>query len=862
MNFRTTAVLFGVMIFALCVLGLMLTLQQRKLDPGLVLPSLAKDQAAEITEVTVEREGHKYAFFKEGGTWRLRIDDHPPLRADGRKVDALVDELKRAGKNPDAEVTSNLSQWGLDRPREVVTLKSHLGKQWWVKVGKENPDGSTVYVTSSDHPDEVLAVPRGQVETALIKPEDINKYRALQLLTVSDATADRIDLKPAASVKGGQELILEKDKSAAWRILKPPLGPADFEGTPPDPKTTFTKDPTGVRGLINTLRDISVRSDADFEPLGKQPFPKEQAILIVEVERVPGKGKDKGGKEVLLIGPKVEQKKPAEKKAEGAEEPQAQYYARLEGDPAVARVDARNVEILLDFTRKPDSLRSHDLAQIEPGAPDVVQVSRGKDLADTITLYRKERGDWRVAAADLRHKANSDAVGDKGLLGAIQGKGKVTKFIDVKDKAEGEGIDKDLGLDEKKATARVVVWVGGLEEEKDAKAGKKDDKAGEAKKGDKKGAVKEAPPKEGAPAAGPKIKPGVKPAVTLLFGQPRGDEVPVRRQHGETVSRVWVPLSVLDKITPREGALAYLDTNISPFKEDDVEKLELRVGTGKDATVFVAEKGPKEWKLVSPEQFKGRPADRDGIDAVLRTLSKVTVERYEKKVAPKEDLSRFGLDRPAVTATVTLKKEDKKEPKTFSYAFGRKAPEEKGKAPGVFGMMTSGDLKDIVFVAPARQVEALEKAELRDRTIFTFDPSKAKEVKVSAQVGKFFIDLDFERTETTWVVKKDGAPRGFKLDPSRVRSLLLSLSNLRAVRFVSFSGPKDEQGLTNKNPPKIRIEVIMADKARHTLEIGAAEGNEGYFAQSNALPKAVFLVPQFQFSALVSDGPSFFSSNR
>jgi hypothetical protein len=856
MSFRTTALLFGVMLGVLWLFGLMLTYQRTRLDEGFLLPTLAKDRTAEIDTVTVEREGHKYTFFKTARGWRLRLDDYPQeLRAEDSKVDDIVRDLRGARKTEEADVTRNLAQWGLDKPVEKVILKQKGGgKEWVVNVGKEDPAGGYVYVNSSDHPEDVLAVRRARLKVALITPENINEYRSRQLLDVSDMTARRLDLKPAADTKG-RELVLEKGKEAVWLFKKPPYGPAEYEGE------AAAKEPTGVRGLINTLRSLQVEKDADFEPLSTKAFPADRATLTVQVERSGAPGE--AVKETLLIGPKA----PPRKGVKGEKDGEEQYFARLAEDQAVVRVGARNVETLLAFTRKPDVLRSHDLAQVPTGKPDVVRVSSGKGGGDVVTLY-KPAFDWRVVQGPLKHKANESAVqGPNGLLTTLQGKNQVKDFFDVDDEAkEGKAKDKDLGLDS--PTATVSVWVDGLE--KAPVKGKEDKK--EAKKGEKDGAKKEDKKAEPPADEGPKINPKVKPALTLTFGKKAGDLIYVKRELADgAVSRVSVPAALLQKIVPPEGALAYLDPNVAPFLEADVARLVLKIKEDKGERTFVVEragekkdKGPKtpligDWLLLEPKDLKDRPnADADAVQNLLTTLTRLAALKFVAKVEGKKELGKYGLEPPAATVAVTLKKKGgEKEPKALTYLFGNEEKADKARKPGVYTVMTSGDLKDIVFETDPVTLASLKGAELRDRTVFRFTRADVKEIRMTIRKKDIpTVSPVFVRKGKTWEVGEKSLLE-FNLDPAAVDQLLLTLSNLKALRYVSFAGPKEEQGLT-KAPP-LEITVVMADgKTKHELKVGAAEGTAGYYAEAPELPRAVFLVAMPHFQALMDQGVNYF----
>jgi hypothetical protein len=674
-----------------------------------------------------------------------------------------------------------------------------------------------------------------------------------------------VELRQPREPKGAV-LALEKVKGEGWRFKLPPgYGPAELEGgsaTPKDPlrKDIMPKDPSGVRGLLNTLAGIRVDSDKDFEPLGKNLVDADKALLRIDVEYTPeGDRKAEPVKETLLIGSKITDKDKKE-----------QYYARLASDEGAVRVGAKNVEALLAIVNNPASLRSHDLTLVDTARADAIRVSQGKGLSEEVTLT-KSGLEWEVASGGFRHKAGETTVqGTDGLLGAIQGKGKVKDFKDVQEeKTQGAAEDKKLGLDQ--PAAKVVLWIDGLEKEpsKDDKTdGKKDEKK-EAKKDEPKKDEKKDEKKEG-----PRINPKATPALTLTFSKPEGDVVYVKRETPEGVSRVSVPKDVLAKIAPAEGALAYLDTNIAPFLTADVARLELKQPGGKKVVVErepEKEKGkekekakeftPPNWLLLEPK-MKDRPhADADQVDRVLGDLARLSVRRWVKKLGPKDDRTEFGLKEAPVTATVTLKKKkgEKGEPTVYVYEFGTDVKKDK-EAGGVYGVVTKGlDLKDIVFVVPETAVSVLKNAEFRDRTVFKFDADKVKEIKLTIVQKNLTLEPIFERDakDKTWRVKS-GLIK-FDLDSGRVDEVVRDLSELKAERFVSFSGPPaKEHELGDK--AKLKIEVLMDDgKTRHTLTVGALDPPNGYFAQASSLPDAVISVAQVRYGPIVNEGVSFFA---
>jgi hypothetical protein len=305
--------------------------------------------------------------------------------------------------------------------------------------------------------------------------------------------------------------------------------------------------------------------------------------------------------------------------------------------------------------------------------------------------------------------------------------------------------------------------------------------------------------------------------------------------------------------------LAFLDPSVPGFPVTDVTALELVRGPEKFEVVRDKEPKQEEWTLKEPKDLPGRTAaDAGEVNRVLDLLSSLNAKKWVKKVDAKDAkaLTPFGLDKPALTVTVTVKKkgEDKGEPHAFKFG---KESDVAGDKPGVYAMEGNSDL---VFLIDPGTVKTLREAELRDRTLFKFDAAKVKEIKVTIRKDKEAERTPvFERNAETgaWIIKSGLAD--FRLDEDKVDALVRMLANLHVERFVSFKGaPKPEFKLGDKEAP-LRIEVLMDDgKTKHELTIGAAQERNGYYAQSNSLPGVVFLVPFDRFAPMLG-GINYFS---
>ena len=153
MNFKTTYLLFGVLLAVLIVFGLtqLLGVQTPKDNTVWVFKSLNDSKnpvrTEDIESVEIERTSakpEKLVFSRTEQGWRLT---DPDVRLDNYAVDRVIDQVKGARKEEKADVTSDLKQFGLDAPRAIVTLKKKgEDKEWKLNVGSES-DANTAFAT-------------------------------------------------------------------------------------------------------------------------------------------------------------------------------------------------------------------------------------------------------------------------------------------------------------------------------------------------------------------------------------------------------------------------------------------------------------------------------------------------------------------------------------------------------------------------------------------------------------------------------------------------------------------------------------------------------------------------------------------
>jgi hypothetical protein len=814
MSYKTTYILFGLAVLLLG--GFLVTLwygnPTTPETSEYVLQSVRNKanplKQEDVDRVEVERnrpekDQVKIVFVKDPETKQWKITEPRNYRADRWAVEDLVRQVYDARKDPTADKLTKLSEVGLDPPAGVITLKQgdravslNLGD---TSPGKEN---AVVYCTSSDDPREIVAVKKSSLDSAF-KP--LNDFRDRDLLAPSSADVRGVAL---AEGKKGVELKKSADEDL-WVYVKPPYGRAESTGgaaTPPGPG----KSPDNVGTLLTDLTELKVEKPEDFVADGVTDLarynldPAKGDVLRVAVDRTeevsgePGRKERKTTHRVLLVG--------VGKKVDKAD----QYYACLEDDRNVVKIAAAKVEPLRKLVDDPGALRDRNLVDTSGlKKPDAIDVVNGPVKME----FRKAPGgvgDWKFYRGDETKPVDETAV--RNLVDLLTEKNVIQRFVNDPKERERLGVGKP--------DVTVSVWLDGVSEEK-PKEGEKEKERKEPK---------------------PKLKEPDKPSVVLRFGHLEEGLVAVERKFaGESEGVVaLVPAKVLDQV--RKGPLAYLDRKVPSFGA--ISEVTRVVIDHKGATTEVAREKPgADWKIVKPQPQAGRTADRNAVEDVLSGLDNLHAERV---VAEKVDATRmaadYGLSPPASKVVLTLTRDGK--PQTFEYHLGKDA--------GGHSVFLKAGSSDTVYAVSDVVLTSLGK-ELQDLAVFHFDPSRAKELKLTGwkdQVGAPAVLLFKRKDNGDWAMD-DKSTVKYEPDQEKVRKLLDELSRLRAERFVAHNAkPTPEQGL-DVAQNALRAEVVVeGEKAPLVLTVGNADGDKGYFATSSTLPGDVFDVRKEPFEAV------------
>jgi hypothetical protein len=255
-----------------------------------------------------------------------------------------------------------------------------------------------------------------------------------------------------------------------------------------------------------------------------------------------------------------------------------------------------------------------------------------------------------------------------------------------------------------------------------------------------------------------------------------------------------------------------------PFDQTSVTSIELVSG----AQTIRLEKSGEEWKLVKPIQA---PADFVSVNGVLGQLQSAQMTALKDRPEDLKDLKQYGLDKPAVVATL------------FTGASSVKF--ELGKEADTGSVWGRDPAKPAVFSINNGVAMELKKTadDFRRKEVFEFRPFNTTRFEITRGSDT----RAFERIKgtganavDTW---KQVAPAAKTVDSSNFEGALLDFSNLRTEKFLPAAG-----AATGHDKPAAVIVVKFDDGKKEERVVFGTSGS-GVFATRADQPGALKIEP-------------------
>jgi hypothetical protein len=390
------------------------------------------------------------------------------------------------------------------------------------------------------------------------------------------------------------------------------------------------------------------------------------------------------------------------------------------------------------------------------------------------------------------------------------------------------------------------------------------------------------------------------------------------------VTRLAVAKSVLDKVLPPEGVLAFRETSLPSFSVADVLRMEIARGKEKVSVKKNPEPTGSMWLLEDMKDLAGKnSADTSEVMKVLDTVARLQARKWVQKIDDKTDIEKFGLKDPTETITVWVKKDgpattaslvasvapsplaalhgavsalahrvgDKGEAIVFK--FGKEAVKGKDdkETTGIYARRTGVDL---LFLVEPHVPQVAKKADLRDHSWLTLvqpiadatflalsgeplpallvaspivtrqvqrlDADKVKEIKLAVRTPFELRKFHFQRKLPDKTWTDQSGLQDFNLDAEKVDKLVEHLAGLKAERFIILQGGPKAEHKFGDKEANVKADLVLADGK--TISVTLGDRHEGkYFGHSTAWPEAVFLVSPEHINPLLQ-GAAYFGKQR
>lgn len=290
------------------------------------------------------------------------------------------------------------------------------------------------------------------------------------------------------------------------------------------------------------------------------------------------------------------------------------------------------------------------------------------------------------------------------------------------------------------------------------------------------------------------------PAKTLQVGKAREGKPEWYAKLADSPAVFIVRTALRDALD--QPAVAYRP--LSLWGEDAAKIDAVDVTRGGEPYALAIKDG--EWKLSGPFDAA---AFAPAVQPMVNALAAPKAERYES--ASTTDLAKYGLDKPTLTATIVVGKDEKKPKHTLLIG--------KPSAEGAATRYAKRADDPAIFVVPAALVNAVDRAPLQllDRRLMDIRPADIASVKGTGPGGAW----ELTNVGGEWLVASLTPPA--PADRLVVDAFLNVFTNLEASRLAGYGAKADLNG-SGLGEPEARVTVVKKDGKFHSIsvEIGRA----------------------------------------
>ena len=378
--------LFAVLILiVLLVLYFVIDLQQKKADQEAEteetkdssLPVSVTDD--EIAKVTVKNGDVTMTYTKNDGTWTYEEDSDFPL--DESAVDTKMSKLTSLTVDRVLESPEDLSEYGLDEPKQEVTVLKTDGTAFTLYIGNQNSSNNDFYVKVDDGTD-VYTMPASSVNVFDMQPYDVAKADTFPTLESTNIRNIKVE-KEDGTVEFSSD-----ETGTSWAVK-------DQDGNEEKAGTTAASD------LTTAVSSLSYKDFVDYKG-----------------DDLPQYGLDKPAETVTVVSEETE----AETEEETETETEEVTEAATESETATEAVSEE--EMTEAATGTETATEAVTEAETEPESETETEEPKTIEVTTTLLIGNtNDDGDYYVKLADhdgVYTMAESGEASERGCAGLCE----------------------------------------------------------------------------------------------------------------------------------------------------------------------------------------------------------------------------------------------------------------------------------------------------------------------------------------------------------------------------------------------------------------------------------------------------------
>lgn len=275
-----------------------------------------------ITGLSFYIDNEQVSFVKKDEMWMMEEEESFPL--DDSVITSILEGAATINANRKLENISDLSEFGLESPLNIITLTNSDGTITTIEIGEKNTTTNNTYISLNHEKNTIYTV---STDFTVLLPEskmDLGRGETFPAIASSDITNIMMESQ-------NQKVALEIS-DGVWYVME-------------EQGDKYSADSTSVGEVETAITGCSFEQLVDYRGDHMEQYGLEQPTAIISICYREEQQEEADDGEVSAEEPVYEEKKVVLKV--GDKDENGNYYVNLEGSKEVHTIAADTIESIL-----------------------------------------------------------------------------------------------------------------------------------------------------------------------------------------------------------------------------------------------------------------------------------------------------------------------------------------------------------------------------------------------------------------------------------------------------------------------------------------------------------------------------------